>query len=216
MPALPKLVSTFTNGLATEGFTKKINFVSNKFTANGKDLFHFFDNKKTNRTLGFTSPTGLKALAESKYYHLDGTFHTSTGYMAQLYVIHAFFPSTSFKSDDTVWVKRMIPCAWFFMKRRRTKDYAEVIAALVEEAKKHNLLLKPLQVMIDFELAAQRAFEAKFPGVTVKGCLFHFGQTLFKNFVKVGLKQDYLENERANLLQTRLLSCFGSNTDSSG
>jgi hypothetical protein len=49
--------------------------------------------------------------------------------------------------------------------------------------------------MIDFELAAQKAFEIKFPGIIVKGCLFHFGKTLLKNLVAVGLRQEYLEHE---------------------
>ena len=30
---------------------------------------------------------------------------------------------------------------------------------------------------------------------SIKGCLFHFGQTLFKNLIKIGLKQEYLDNE---------------------
>jgi hypothetical protein len=35
---------------------------------------------------------------------------------------------------DQVWVKRMIPCAWIYMKRRRTKDYIRVVKALEEAA----------------------------------------------------------------------------------
>jgi hypothetical protein len=73
--------------------------------------------------------------------------------MAQLYVIHAYFPPATYKADDKVWVKRMIPCAWFFMKRRRTKDYIEVIVALIEEARKHKLVLKPLQVIYALEIS---------------------------------------------------------------
>jgi hypothetical protein len=58
--------------------------------------------------------------------------------------------------------------------------------------------------MIDFELAAQKAFESQFPGVIVKGCLFHFGQTLFKNLVKVGLRQEYLDNEQVRAFFKRV------------
>jgi len=49
--------------------------------------------------------------------------------------------------------------------------------------------------MIDFEIATKKAYEQSFPGIIVKGCLFHFGQSLFKNFVKHGFKTAYLENE---------------------
>jgi hypothetical protein len=86
--------------------------VKDKFTANRTNpvLFNFFDNNKRNRSFGFASPTGLQALSESKYYHADGTFHTKTRCMAQLNVIHAYFPATKFNDDGKVWQKRMIPC----------------------------------------------------------------------------------------------------------
>ena len=43
--------------------------------------------------------------------------------------------------------------------------------------------------MTDFELAAINAFKQQFPGVKSKGCIFHYGQALLKNFVKYpGLK----------------------------
>ena len=39
------------------------------------------------------------------------------------------------------------------------------------------------------------AFVCTTPGcyASIKGCLFHFGQTLFKNLIKIGLKQEYLD-----------------------
>lgn len=48
--------------------------------------------------------------------------------------------------------------------------------------------MAPNTVMIDFELAAMQVFEFCFPGRIVKGCLYNFGKTLFKNLMKVGLK----------------------------
>jgi len=55
--------------------------------------------------------------------------------------------------------------------------------------------IKPTHAKIDFEKAAKKSDEQRFPGIIVKGCLFHFGQYLFKNFVKHGFKTAYLENE---------------------
>jgi hypothetical protein len=55
--------------------------------------------------------------------------------------------------------------------------------------------IKPTHAMKDFEKATKKADEQRFPGIIVKGCLFHFGQYLFKNFVKHGFKTAYLENE---------------------
>jgi len=36
--------------------------------------------------------------------------------------------------------------------------------------------------MIDFEKATKKADEQRFPGIIVKGCLFHFGKYLFEKF----------------------------------
>ncbi len=45
------------------------------------------------------------------------------------------------------------------MKRRRTKDYVKLLETLIKEARKIGLTLKPIQVMIDFEIAAKKAFK---------------------------------------------------------
>ena len=52
--------------------------------------------------------------------------------------------------------------------------------------------MKPEDFMIDFEMAAKKAFELVFK-CKVIGCLFHFGQSLFKKICAVGLKQAYID-----------------------
>ena len=65
--------------------------------------------------------------------------------------------------------------------------------------------------MIDFELAAKKGFEAVFPNIVIKGCIFHFGQRLFKKFCALGLKQDYLTNTDVQVLvQKYFLTRFNS------
>ena len=113
-----------------------------------------------------------------------------------MYVIHATFRAK--KYDETkkeeVWVKRTIPAAWIFMARRRKRDYKEVLKALIDECKEHGLTFNPKEVMIDFEMAAKKAYEELLEGIIVKGCLFHYGQSLFRKFVLIGFKTEYLEN----------------------
>ena len=124
--------------------------VHDKFTSNGTDPFLIYDNHKHNRILGWCSKVGLQMLAKSKYHHADGTFHTRSRYFGQLYVIHSFFEPCEYDpAVDKVWVKRMIPCAWFFMKRRRTKDYVQVLGSLIDAANKYNLKLQPTPVIYD-------------------------------------------------------------------
>ena len=55
------------------------------------------------------------------------------------------------------------------MKRRRTKDYIRVVRVLEEAASNLEHVLDPGQIMIDFEIAAKKAFEKTFPRCIVKG-----------------------------------------------
>ena len=56
------------------------------------------------------------------------------------------------------------------------------------------LIIDPKVIITDFELAAIKAFQFIYPKAQVKGCLFHFGQTLFKNLKKLGLVEAYLND----------------------
>jgi hypothetical protein len=80
------------------------------------------------------------------------------------------------------------------MRRRRVRDYVCVIKVLKSAAMGLNYNLDVEYVMIDFEIAAKIAFERLFPNCKAIGCLFHFGQSLFKKFAAIGLKTAYLEN----------------------
>ena len=147
--------------------------VRNKLTADGKK-FLISDNNKKNRIIVFASPTGLKMLSESKKIHMDGTFHTKARYFGQLCVIHASFSEKKYENNDEVWVKRTIPVAWAFMKRRRTKDYVYVFESLTTVAAVHGYKIDPTDFMIDFESAAKKAIEIIFSKYMVKGCSFHY------------------------------------------
>ena len=50
---------------------------------------------------------------------------------------------------------------------------------------------QPQTVLIDFELAEKNALEAVFPGVTVKGCFFHFSQNIWRKVQANGLQGRY-------------------------
>ena len=110
--------------------------VHDTMTTNGKFKFLIHDNHKRNRILVFASPTGLRMLSECEKWHADGTFHTKSKYFGQLYTIHAFYPSKDYDkaNPDKVWVKRMIPAVWAFMKKRRTKDYVRLLQSLSSSA----------------------------------------------------------------------------------
>jgi hypothetical protein len=84
----------------------------------------------------FCSLIGLRILAKCLNWHGDGTFHTAAKYFSQLYILHG-------------WIEhRMISAAFILMKRRRYRDYNEALKALIDEATKHGLILKPIKVFL--------------------------------------------------------------------
>jgi hypothetical protein len=89
----------------------------------------------------------------------------------------------------------MLPGLWTFMERRREKDYAQVWKTLKVAGRKLGYTFKWETMMIDFELAVLNTFKDAFPTTQVKGCLFHFGQSLFRNFVKYGVKELYVSDK---------------------
>ena len=87
-----KIVENNNNKQNSQSYTSSQEVIIERtFTANNKDDFLIYDNKRFNRIVGFCSPIGLRMLAESKTHHSDGTFHTKSKYFGQLYVFHAFF-----------------------------------------------------------------------------------------------------------------------------
>ena len=69
----------------------------------------------------------------------------------------------------------MIPCVWAFIKRRRTKDYNQVLEALIKVASARNLILRQDFVMIGFELTVQKLFQKN---------RFTIGLLLLKDYFK--------------------------------
>jgi len=54
--------------------------------------------------------------------------------------------------------------------------------------------LQPITAMSDFELANMNANRDAFPGVIIKGCLFHFGQSIWRNVEDKGLRSSYVDD----------------------
>ena len=68
----------------------------------------------------------------------------------------------------------------------------------------------PSQAMIDFELAAKKAYEKVFVGIVVKGCLFHFGQSLFAqvdNQSDIQSEPTGTETQSETVLNTERVKC---------
>ena len=57
-----------------------------------------------------------------------------------------------------------------------------------------NVNLKPVSIMINFELAVINSLERVFPDSEIKGCFFHLSQNIYRKIQENGLQQRYQED----------------------
>ena len=78
--------------------------------------------------------------------------------------------------------------AFILLKNKTQITYLDALKELLDQSSRENFILKPKEVICDFELAAINAVKQVFPNVVVKGCHFHFCQALKKNIKSAGIK----------------------------
>ena len=64
-----------------------------------------------------------------------------------------------------------------------------------EEAMNNGQHISPEEIMTDFELALVQSLELEFPGARIHGCYFHFAQCLWRKVQRLGLVEEYKEDD---------------------
>lgn len=81
-----------------------------------------------------------------------------------------------------------------------------MLTQLLSHALEQNFVFNPQIIIADFELAFLNAAKEMFPNARVKGCLFHFTQSSWKQTVLRGLKRQYNEIPEVRTFVQKLLS----------
>ena len=79
------------------------------------------------------------------------------------------------------------------MSGRKKRDYKAVLKA-VRGLLPEDICLK--EVLIDFESALWGAVAAVFPGISIKGCCFHWKQAVWRKIQEYGLQAAYMEQAK--------------------
>ena len=137
------------------------------------DLFLQFDSgtDDADRILMFYTITGLRHLVNSRIVLCDGTFRTCPKPFFQLYSFHGIVRENSF------------PFVYTLTMRKTESTYKRMLLHLKDHAAMLHLSLSPEVVMMDFEVAALNAVRAVLPESRLKGCLFHWGQAIWRQAV---------------------------------
>ncbi|XP_068212575.1 uncharacterized protein [Palaemon carinicauda] len=146
-----------------------------KKTSSGEDFLLYDSGLIEQRILLFSTPTNISLLEKSDNWFGDGTFKIVPELFYQLYTIHCL---TS---------ERVILCVYALLPNKRQAAYEDILQNLLTI----NPRLHPKTFLIDFEQAARSAIEEIFPNVTVKGCLYHLSQSIYRKVQNEGLQTKY-------------------------
>ena len=147
-------------------------------TQNNKQ-FLWYDNQREDRILIFGIEESLNYLNNSEHWFMDGTFATAPPQFLQLYTVHGLNHG------------RNVVGAYCLLPNKRTQTYTEMLNEICRITDVQNIG----SIMIDFEPSMIQALENVFPGVPVKGCLFHLCKSIFRRVQSEGLVEQYTNNE---------------------
>lgn len=155
-------------------------------TKNG-DLFFQYDSINENaddeeRFIMFYTVKDLERLCNSRIMLGDGTFKVVPNMFYQLYTFHGVVNGYTF------------PLVYCVCTNKSENLYRRILMRLFLHAGECNFDLNPQIILSDFELAFMNAARATFVNSSIKGCLFHFTQAIWKKTVVLGLKQQYKDD----------------------
>lgn len=135
------------------------------------------------RLLIFTTEKNLRKLCDSPMIFSNGTFKTAPDMFTQMFTIHG------------IYREHLFPFVYALTINKNEGTYNLLYQELKKLASDYGLSLRPETMMCDFELANMNAVRAHFPGIDLRGCLFHFGQNVWRHAEDNGLKGPYKNDE---------------------
>ncbi|CAF1265808.1 unnamed protein product [Rotaria sordida] len=136
------------------------------------------------RFLTFGTQQSLHDLCALDHIFLDGTFKSCPDPFAQLYTVHI----------QSSILNSTVPVLYSLLPNKTKNMYKLFFNELRTVTVKHDLVLNPRFITVDFEQGAISALKHIFPGATLKGCNFHYNQCLFKKIQELGLQKDYYDS----------------------
>jgi hypothetical protein len=126
-----------------------------------------------NRFVVFYSDFSVDVLRKANCWVVDGTFRMCPDNFYQLFTIHAYVG------------EKTVPSIYFLLDSKSEDIYSKIFSYLFQ------LGLNPEFIVSDFEIAVINAAKSVFLSVNCSGCVFHYGQCLFRRIQHHGMVTEY-------------------------
>jgi MULE transposase domain len=143
----------------------------------------------------YLSPTFASKLQRCERLFIDGTFKTCPKPFVQLVTIHGQYGN------------RILPFAFCMLRSKENALYCEMLKQIKTNVHRiTGLPLDPESFVCDFEVSLINALHAEFPNSAVRGCYFHFCQSLWRKVQELGLTTAYRQNRSVKKVIRKLMS----------
>ena len=109
---------------------------------------------------------------------MDDTFKVCPRLFYQLYIIHSHCYNT------------VLPKLFCLLPDKQTTTYHRLFTLIQSKCIDHQIALSPSTIIVDFEVAVHNVVRSVFPNSTLHGCLFHYGQALYRKLQEVCLSSN--------------------------
>lgn len=137
----------------------------------------------------FSTASNLSILKSCKHWFADGTFKVCPDDYYQMFTLHGLFKS------------QVIPLVYDLLIGKKADDYNAFFKVIMD-----NDDFNPDSILTDFEAATLKSVKTLFPRVLHKGCLFHFGQCIWRKVQEFGLQKKYQEDKSFHLSVKKLVA----------
>ncbi|XP_057336362.1 uncharacterized protein LOC130674924 [Microplitis mediator] len=156
---------------------------------NRDSRFLLEDNNDTGngRIIIFATDGFFEYLGAASEWFMDGNFKLAPSLFQQLYVIRV-------KVEEI-----FVTAAYILLEKKTRFIYEEMFNIIQRHCLQRNINLVPTVIHVDFERAVIKAIQNVFDHeVCIRGCFYHLCQSTYRHISSLGLKNEYLTNEKFN------------------
>jgi hypothetical protein len=131
------------------------------------------------KILLFATDQSLTRACSAETVLVDGTFYTCPRLFHQLFTFHI-------EEEGTVY-----PVIFALLPDKTRRTYERVFQMVKQRARFLGLQFQPPKLQTDYEQAIISAVRCEFPGSRLVGCMFHYGQCLWRKVQSLGGAEEY-------------------------